>query len=218
MTLFRQPTKLNGRVQSQLESCLRCNAEQFPPTELLALHRLHGIVPRRLRRIGLFESVVGRLQPILSQLPKRISETVFNAKDRGLAIAEIENAVEQAGSGLDLDAATADGLEIAPRPAPLYDMDDLDRVVSSEAVVPAGIEVNGLSRREYAYLAPGMSAPIRITTDPEYYEENLESVELWSPGNPLFPALEVIADPGELPPNCSIDGLIDGAAAAAAKA
>ena len=28
-----------------------------------------------------------------------------------------------------------------------------------------------------------MRQPIRVTTDPEYYEENSESVELWSPGN-----------------------------------
>ena len=176
-------------------------------------------VYRALRnRIGLFESVVGRLQPILSQLPKRISETVLTAKDRGRVIAEIEDAVEQAGSGLDLDAATADDLEIAARPTPLYDMDDLDRVVTSEMAVPAGIEASGLSRREYAYLAPGMGAPIRITTDPEYYEENIESVELWSPGNPLFPSPDIIAERDELPDSCSIADLLDGCVAASAKA
>ena len=37
-----------------------------------------------------------------------------------------------------------------------------------------------------AFLAPGMADPLRVTTDPEYFEENSESVELWSPGNPLF--------------------------------
>ena len=51
-------------------------------------------VYRALRtRIGLFESVVGRLQPILSQLPQRISQSVLTHRDRGQVIAEIEDAV-----------------------------------------------------------------------------------------------------------------------------
>jgi hypothetical protein len=32
-----------------------------------------------------------------------------------------------------------------------------------------------------------MDVPVRVTTDPEYYEQHAESVELWSPGSPLFP-------------------------------
>jgi hypothetical protein len=33
----------------------------------------------------------------------------------------------------------------------------------------------------------GLREPIRVTTDPDFYEENPESVEFWTPGNPLFP-------------------------------
>ena len=176
-------------------------------------------VYRALRnRIGLFESVVGRLQPILSQLPKRISDTVLTAKDKDRTVAEIEDAVAQAGSGLDLDAATASDLEVEVRPAPLLDLNDLDRVVTSENAVPPGIEVNGLSRREYAYLAPGMSQKVRVTTDRDYYEEHTESTELWSPGNPLFPVPDVTAERDELPENCSIDNILDGVLAARARA
>ena len=168
-------------------------------------------VYRALRtRIGLFESVVGRLQPILSQLPQRISQTVLTNRNRGQVIAELEDAVKDTGSGLDLDAATDGGLELGTRPKPLYDFDDLDRVVTAESARPAGIVVNDLSQREYAYLAPGMRAPIRITTDPEYYEDNVESVELWSPGNPVFPTPDVIAERSELVEGSSIDNLLDG--------
>jgi hypothetical protein len=35
-------------------------------------------------------------------------------------------------------------------------------------------------------------------------------VELWSPGNPLFPAPDVIAERGELVEDCSIGDLLDG--------
>jgi hypothetical protein len=168
-------------------------------------------VYRALRtRIGLFESVVGRLQPILSQLPQRISQSVLTNRNRGQVIAEIEDAVKDTGSGLDLDAVTDSGLEIISRPKPLYDFDDLDRVVTAESARPAGIAVSSLSDREYAYLAPGMSTPIRVTTDPEYYENNVESVELWSPGNPLFPCSEMIAERSELTEGCSIGDLLDG--------
>ena len=177
-------------------------------------------VYRALRnRIGLFEKVVGQLQPILSQLPKRISETVFTSKDRGRVVAELEEAVvQQSGSGLDLDAAADSDLDLGTRPAPLYSMEDIDRIVSSETALPAGIEAHGLRIREYSYLAPGMKEPVRITTDPEYYKENTESLELWSPGNPLFPTPKVIAQPEELPERASIGDLLDGTVAARAKA
>jgi hypothetical protein len=32
-----------------------------------------------------------------------------------------------------------------------------------------------------------MNGPVRVTVSPEFYENHLEDVELWSPGNPLFP-------------------------------
>ena len=43
-----------------------------------------------------------------------------------------------------------------------------------------------MGRREYGLRAPGMREAVRVTTDPAYYEEHAESVELWSPGSPLF--------------------------------
>ena len=35
-----------------------------------------------------------------------------------------------------------------------------------------------------------MTERLRVTTDPEYFKEHTESLELWSPGNPLFTPLE----------------------------
>ena len=48
-----------------------------------------------------------------------------------------------------------------------------------------------MGHREYGLLAPGMTERLRVTTDPEYFEEHAESLELWSPGNPLFTPPEV---------------------------
>jgi hypothetical protein len=69
-------------------------------------------------------------------------------------------------------------------------MEDLDRVISSAKLLPAGIEVSALGPREYAFNQPGLGRQVRVSSDPAYYEQNADTVELWSPGNPTFPALE----------------------------
>jgi hypothetical protein len=57
-----------------------------------------------------------------------------------------------------------------------------------------------------------MSQPVRITTDPEFYQEHTESVELWSPGNPVYPTPEVVAEVEDFPPGCSVAKLLESAA------
>ena len=81
-------------------------------------------------------------------------------------------------------------------PSPVT-LDDLDRVMRDPDLMPPGTEVQPLRPREYSLLAPGMVEPVRVTTDAVYYEENSESVELWSPGNPLFTAPDMLADDEE---------------------
>jgi hypothetical protein len=73
-------------------------------------------------------------------------------------------------------------------------MDDFERVVSSPALRPQGIEVKALGVREYAFREPGLAHEVRISTNPAYYEQNADNVELWSPGNPTFPSLVIGPD------------------------
>jgi hypothetical protein len=54
----------------------------------------------------------------------RISATVLTNTERDRIVSDIESALDEAGTGLDLDAATDAGLELAPRPLPLSDLDD----------------------------------------------------------------------------------------------
>ena len=203
------------RVEQRIGRIDRLGQEN-PIIRIVNLHyddTVETDVYRALRsRIGLFESVVGKLQPILSQLPKRISATVLTNTGRDRIVSDIESALDEAGTGLDLDAATDAGLELAPRLVPLYGFDDLDRVVTSESARPVGIHVSGMAQREYSYSAPGMDQPVRITTDPDFYQEHTESVELWSPGNPVFPLPDVIARVEDLPPGCSVGKFLDSAA------
>jgi hypothetical protein len=64
--------------------------------------------------------------------------------------------------------------------------------------LPAALVVKKLQDGEYAYQAPGMANPIRITTRPDYFDEHSDSLELWSPGSPSFPVTEAEAMQEEL--------------------
>ena len=158
-------------------------------------------VYRALRsRIGLFESVVGRLQPILAQLPRTIADAVVSGaagregSERMSVTDAIERQARQAETGgFDLDAALDADVTLPDRPPSPVTMEDLDRVLGSPGLMPPGADVQPLAPREYGLLAPGMRERLRVTTDPAYYEEHAESVELWSPGNPLFNAPELLA-------------------------
>ena len=64
--------------------------------------------------------------------------------------------------------------------------------------------------REYGLWAPGMTERLRVTTDPEYFEENAESLELWAPGNPLFTPPEFTPQADEPPAYKTLKDILDG--------
>jgi superfamily II DNA or RNA helicase len=147
-------------------------------------------------RVSLFEQFVGPMQPILSKLPRDIGAAVLAGRSEregarrrlidSIAAADIE------APQIDLDPpdelVDAD-LDVAGYPPPLYGMDALDAVLRDPALLPPGLEADATdaSTREYTFTQPGMARPVRVTTQPRYYEENPESVVLWSPGAPVFP-------------------------------
>ena len=136
--------------------------------------------------------MVGRLQPILAQLPRTISETVLAGESRDArGRASLVDAIEQQtrdheGRGFDIDTLTEDDLAIPAHALAPVTMDDLDRIIGMPDVMPPGTEIQPMGHREYGLLAPGMSESLRVTTDPVFFEEHAESMELWSPGNTLF--------------------------------
>ena len=170
-------------------------------------------VYRALRsRIGLFESVVGRLQPILARLPRAISQAVLSGEDRerANAVGDIEQQAREAEvRGFDIDVVTEEDLAMPGRPVSPVTMIDLDRIIGSSDLMPPGTDIQPMGRREYGLLAPGMTERLRVTTDPEYFEEHAESLELWSPGNPVFNPPEFLATSDELPPGGTLRDLLD---------
>ena len=174
-------------------------------------------VYRALRnRIGLFESVVGRLQPILAELPQAITKAVLpesahQGEHSADLVADIERRASeaQAGDGFDIDAALTDDLSFPERPPSPITMNDLDRVIASPDLMPQGTDIQPLGHREYSLLAPGMTKPVRATTDPAYYEEHPESVELWSPGSPLFEPPEFLPPADQRPSSRTLKEILE---------
>ncbi len=152
-------------------------------------------------RIGLFEQVVGRLQPILARMPREIADAVLAGRgspDASNLADRIKRQVsEEEQGGFDIDDALDTDPSMPDRAPSPVTLDDLDRVISDPDLMSPGTEVQPLGPREYSLLAPGMAEPVRVTTEAAYYEENSESVELWSPGNPLFTAPEMLPDDEE---------------------
>jgi superfamily II DNA or RNA helicase len=154
-------------------------------------------------RIQLFQTFVGRLQPILARLPRAIAdvalgplETRAQARDR--LMIGITSEVHQAeASGFDLDEVTEAELDAPLRSQPLFTLEDLQRLLTRSALLPPGIEVTPSGPKDFAFTMPGMLRPIRVTTDPAFFDEHPESTELWSPGSPVFPEPDIVASPEE---------------------
>ena len=174
-------------------------------------------VYRALRnRIGLFESVVGRLQPILARAPRAISDAVLSgggreSAERARVVDTIEQQAREAGGrGFDIDAVTESALAMRARAPSSVTMEDLDRIIRSSDIMPPGTDVRPMGHREYGLSAPGMTERLRVTTDPEYFEEHAESLELWSPGNPLFIPPEFVTRADEPPADKTLKDILDG--------
>ena len=202
--------------------------QAHPAIRIVNLHYAGTVetdVYRALRtRISLFEAVIGSLQPILARLPQTIAGAVLTGRgrrtgetpeseapaDHGSVADAIERQVRDAAAGFDIDAAVDTDVALPPRASSPVAMEDLDRVIASPDLMPPGADVQPLGRREYGLLAPGMTDRLRVTTDPAYYEEHSDSVELWSPGNPLFTPPEFVAPEEDFPPHTTLKKLLDG--------
>ena len=122
--------------------------QQHPRIRVVNLHyegTVETDVYRALRsRISLFETVVGRLQPILARLPQAISKVVLSGDQAGRT--NVVDAIEQQareaeGRGFDIDTVTEDDLAMPARPLPPVTMDDLDRVIASPDLMPPGTDI-----------------------------------------------------------------------------
>lgn len=174
--------------------------QRFPEIQIVNLHYEDSIeadVYRALgSRIDLFQAVVGKLQPILSRLPSLITARVLAGGARGEAsrrqladevVQEADAAEEQS---FDLDAILEDDLVMPPRPDSPLTLGQIAVLMRETRLLPPEVQLAELGGSDWSLRLPGMIRPVRVTADPAFYEEHAGSVELWSPGSPVFPEPE----------------------------
>ena len=151
-------------------------------------------------RINLFHGIVGRLQPILSRLPKRFEElTLLDREGREAArqrfLAEIEQQVRDAEqTGLDIDATVDETLDLPPLPEPPLTLRDLDRALNLERARPPEVDWTPLDAGSYSIGLPGGDA-IRVTTDAGVFDFSADSHQLFSPGGEVFDLFRIESSP-----------------------
>lgn len=169
--------------------------QRFSKIRIINLHyedTVEAAVYKVLReRIKLFGDVVGKLQPILSQVAGQITRAVLSRKSDGAAETVVEDiqrgATEAEKAAFDLDSLLAGVPPDEDRTPALYDLGDLGKILKDHELMLPDIQIELRSEKQAFYQAPGMETPIRVTVNAESYDDHLENVELWSPGNPLFP-------------------------------
>jgi SNF2 family DNA or RNA helicase len=142
-------------------------------------------------RINLFQGIVGRLQPILSRLPKRFEELALAGREsrdgeRARFLAEIEAQVREVqSSGFDIDATVEDSLDLPDLPETPLTLGELDRVINIAKARPPEIDWRPLDAGSYGIAVPG-GEPVRVTTDAKVFDFSGDSHQLFSPGGAVF--------------------------------
>ncbi len=147
-------------------------------------------------RINLFQGIVGRLQPILSRLPKEFERLTLQPparRDAGQArcTADIEQMVEESERvAFDIDDVVEEAAEMPDLPEPALTLEQIDTSLNRPDIRPPEIDWKKLDYRSYSLQLPGMSESIRATTSGDVFEDHFESHEFLSPGGHLFADLE----------------------------
>ena len=142
-------------------------------------------------RIRLFEGIVGKLQPILSRLPKRIVEiSLMRPEDQEEArqqfleeIGQIER--ESMDAGFDIDAA-ARMLEPPPMPKPPVTLEQLEHMMQDANARLPQLSWDSLDAHTYHASLPGMKQPVRVAVSGEVFDDHTDSHTLFSYGGAFF--------------------------------
>lgn len=143
-------------------------------------------------RIGLFTGVVGKLQPILSRLPKEFETAILTGPEqreqaRHKALSNVNVLVDEAeAAGFDIDEVSEADLQPPEFPDPPFLPSDLDTVLRDATLLPACVDCQELDPSTYALRMPGETQSARITTSPIIFDEHFESHQLLLPDSPLF--------------------------------
>jgi hypothetical protein len=144
------------------------------------------------QRINLFQGIVGKLQPILSRLPKEFEAVALEKKEnreaaRQRLLAEVDKMAREANEvPFDIDEVAEEALEMPKLPEPSLTMADIDKAFNRPDVRPAEMVWRLLDHGSYAAQLPGMAEEVRATTSGEVFDDHGESHLFLSPGGGLF--------------------------------
>jgi hypothetical protein len=147
------------------------------------------------KRINLFQGIVGKLQPILSRLPREFEKVALERPEHREAarqrfLADVEGLVERADEGgFDVDEVADETLDVPDFPGPGLTLLDLDAALNVPDVLPPGTELAPLDPGSYKLRLPGGDAWVRVTADSEVFDDHAESHEFLSPGGAFFEGL-----------------------------
>lgn len=151
------------------------------------------------QRIGLFNGVIGKLQPILAQLPREFEAAALRRaedRDRGRheAVRNVEVMVSAAeASKFDIDEVSDADLAPPAFPPPPYTPEQVGSVLRQNELLPPGTVCKELDSRTFSLSVPGEKELARITADPDIFDDHFESHQLLLPDGPLFRAIMSVA-------------------------
>ncbi len=144
------------------------------------------------QRINLFQGIVGKLQPILSRLPKEFEAVALERKEnreaaRQRLLADVERMTREANEvPFDIDEVAQEALEMPQLPEPSLTMTDIDKAFNRPDVRPAEMTWGPLDPGSYTTHLPGMVRPVRVTTSGAVFDDHGESHVFLSPAGELF--------------------------------
>jgi superfamily II DNA or RNA helicase len=143
------------------------------------------------KRINLFQGIVGKLQPILSRLPKQfellaLERSAHREASRHRFLADVDNMVrESEAAPFDIDAVAVEPMVAPEFPPPALTLDDIEEAMKQDDARPSAMEWRPLDFRSYAAALPG-TPERRVTTSGQVFDDHVESHEFFSPGGRLF--------------------------------
>jgi hypothetical protein len=135
---------------------------------------------------------VGKLQPILSQVPQEFEASIFRTKaerERGRYEAKhhLETLLDSADEApFDIDEVSEADLKLPEMPPSPLTPEYLDRVLGDPRLLPPGVECEPLEPGTYALQIPGMEEKARVTANPAVFDEHFESHQMVCPDSPIF--------------------------------
>ena len=144
------------------------------------------------QRIKVFQGVVGKLQPILSKLPKEFEQAALRPRadrERGRheAAQHVQTLVREAEvAAFDIDEVSDADLALPSFPAAPFTPADIAAVLRRSELLPPGIECTELEPSTFRVCVPGRQEPARVTADPEIFDEHFESHQLLLADSPLY--------------------------------